>query len=84
MRRRTWFYTLPAHWAPALINDDWTGYNEEERLTILNFIKEELSCLAVVDYYWKETSFVKYHDAYNYGVLACDCYVFECVDMTDE
>ena len=46
---RTWFYTLPQHWAPALINDDWTGIEDEEHLTILDFIKEELSGLAVFD-----------------------------------
>lgn len=77
---RTWFYTLPQHWAPALINDDWTGIEDEEHLTILDFIKEELSGLAVVDVS-EETNFIKYHDAYNYGVLASDCLVYECVEM---
>ena len=77
---RTWYYTLPDHWTSGLINDDWTGYDEEEHLTILNFIKEELIGMAIVDVS-QDTQFVKYHDAYNYGVPASNCLVFTCEEV---
>ena len=31
-------YRLPSHWAPALINDDWTGYDDDEIKTIQDLL----------------------------------------------
>ena len=32
-------YRLPSHWASALINDDWTGYDEDEIDTIQELLQ---------------------------------------------
>ena len=32
-------YELPAYWASALINNDWSGYDETEREEIKNWLK---------------------------------------------
>ena len=67
-------YTLPTHWASALINGDWSGLNEldEEALTRVMFNEGLPDCVDVLD----DSSFRKYHDAQPYGVLACDCSTF--------
>jgi hypothetical protein len=31
-------YKLPAYWASALINNDWSGYDKEEREEIKNWL----------------------------------------------
>ena len=66
---------LPAHWAAALINGDETGFDDEEQEAFDTF------CSTMESYYgsWfaidvsEDVSFVKNHDAAEYGVLACDC-----------
>lgn len=68
-------FTLPDHWASALINDDWTGIEDpEEEKCILQFLGDNpgLVCVDVRD----DSSFVKYHDAADYGVLASNCSIF--------
>lgn len=67
-------YTLPAHWAPALINDDHTGLSEEdeEKLMVIMF-NEGLDFATSCS---EEPKFLKYHDGEPYGVKACDCLVF--------
>ena len=43
---------LPSHWASALINDDWSGYSEQECETLQSFIANELNgldCIGVAD-----------------------------------
>lgn len=73
-------YILPAHWACVLINLDYTGFSDEDEAELDSFIDGEFNglfdtvCLADDS----ESEFVKYHDAHNYGVLACDClrYIF--------
>jgi hypothetical protein len=73
---QTTVYTLPAHWASVLINNDYTGVSDEDEQEIDNFIDGEFGeslfctvCITNED----EPSFCKYHDAQPYGVLACDC-----------
>lgn len=68
-------FILPDHWASALINDDWTSIDDkEEEKCILQFLADNpsLICIDVQD----DSSFVKYHDAADYGVLASDCSTF--------
>lgn len=76
---RTVTYTLPAHWASALINLDYTGVTDEDEQEISDFIDgefgESLFC-TVTTTNDNEPEFRKYHDAQPYGVLACDCIDF--------
>lgn len=75
----TFTYTLPAHWAPYLINGDESGLSVMEALQIEGFLAGEglfTNCLSCTD---EEGDFRTYHDATPYGVLACNClaYTFE-------
>jgi len=66
-------YTLPAHWATALINDDTSHFEYEDKKPFQKFCAYMLSehgnnwpldCS-------EETEFMTYHDARRFGVLAC-------------
>lgn len=79
MKLATKLFTLPQHWACALINDDRSGLSDEEETALDAFIDEMIKgygkCWAIDCS--EETSFSPWHDAQPYGVLACDC-----VDVT--
>ena len=64
-------YWLPAHWASALVNGDFTGLDEDDEEALMRVIAGEQlpDPIACGD----EPEFRKYHDAQPYGVLACDC-----------
>jgi hypothetical protein len=72
-------YTLPAHWAGILINNDYSSVSIEEEHELDKFIDgefgEALFCTVSVagD---SESFFCKYHDAQPYGIPACDCLKF--------
>ena len=67
-------YTLPTHWASALINGDSSGLDEHDEEQMLRVIAgEDLPDPLSVS---EESEFRKYHDAQPYGVPACDCSVF--------
>lgn len=73
---KTHTYTLPTHWASAFINDDWSGITDDlEEEAMMQFLANEVRgyyCTGVSE----DSSFVKYHDAADYGVLASDCSEF--------
>lgn len=67
-------YKLPAHWAGALINGDFSGLEEQDEEQLMRVIAGEdlpdpIDCSD-------EPEFLKYHDAQPYGVLACNCLTF--------
>ena len=67
-------FELPAHWVSALFNSDSSGLSDLEERQLDDFesmmLKEYGSCHAVDCS--DEPYFLKYHDAYMFGVLACD------------
>jgi hypothetical protein len=64
-------YWLPAHWAPALVNGDFSGLEEDDEEQLMRVIAgEDLPDPVSVS---ESPEFRKYHDAEPYGVLACDC-----------
>jgi hypothetical protein len=67
-------YTLPVHWASYLRNSDPTGLEDDEQATVDRFV--ELENLGHCVEVGEDTSFVAYHDARLYGVLASDCAEF--------
>lgn len=66
-------YELPAFWASALINHDWTGLEDEDAEALLLWLEDVAPdyCIDVSD----EPFFTKWHDAQKYA-LACDCLVY--------
>lgn len=60
---KTEVYTLPEHWAPALINGDFSGLSDSEEQEIKEFCEGKGSCLNC-----SEESFFKWrNDANNLG-----------------
>lgn len=64
--------TVPDHWLSPLVNGDLTGLDDKEEKQFNAFCSEELSNGWHVASYENEGSFMKYHDAEPYGVLACN------------
>jgi len=66
-------YTLPAFWASALINGDYTGLSDEDEKALTAWLEAEKPgwCVTCSD----EEFFTRYHDA-SYFVLACNCLTF--------
>lgn len=71
---KTITYTLPEFWASALINDDATGLSDEEHEQLNEWLLAYAPgfCVSVSD----DREFTRWHDARDYGVLACDCLEF--------
>jgi hypothetical protein len=65
---------LPVHWACALINSDESGMDDEDIAALNAFVDDMVRnygschCVDVSE----ETGFSRWHDAAQYGVLACD------------
>ena len=71
---KTTSYLLPEHWACALINGDESGLDDCEQEALDSFVAymvEKHGACHCVDV-GEHCGFVKYHDAQEYGVLACD------------
>lgn len=64
--------TVPDHWLSALVNGDETGLDDDDSAKLAAFCRDELNGGWSVTSYEDEGSFMKYHDAQPYGVLACD------------
>lgn len=66
-------YILPAHWASALINDDYTGLDDDEQLALESWSTSGNwgYCVGVEG----EPEFTQWHDA-RPEVLPCDCLRF--------
>ncbi len=61
-------YTLPSHWASALINNNWSGLDEKEQGEVHYWLANN-NCPDFVEVS-EDTFFSKYNDA---DTLACDC-----------
>jgi hypothetical protein len=64
--------TIPEHWLSALVNGDETGLDDDDSAKLAAFCDGELDNGWSVTSYENEGSFMKYHDAQPYGVLACE------------
>jgi len=47
--KRTLTVTMPAYWASALINMDYSGLSTEERAELNNYLVNHDPCLSFVD-----------------------------------
>ncbi len=74
---------LPDHWASALINGDTSGMTDEDELALDLFTEHMVEmygqCHAMTcsDEHDEESpGFLTYHDARDFGVLACNCLAY--------
>lgn len=66
-------YVIPSHWICALVNDDFTGVDDNEEAIIRQFLLDlgERYLFTVPED--EDSYFTRCHDARGHGVLACDC-----------
>lgn len=81
-------FSLPAHWMPGLVNGDVTGLDDAEAAALQRFETDQHREFGHVIYDCADdTYFERWHDAAEYGVLACDCYdvtiMFEPADVME-
>lgn len=67
---------LPAHWASALINGDYTGTDDTEDEVIDEITRLFGACVDASDC----PEFCRFHDASSHGVLAGDCLTFTFIE----
>ena len=74
-------YMLPAHWASALVNNDFSGVDDTEAEQINAWLIEEKpgACLTCSG----EASFAWHHDAEYIGVLAGNCLLYTFTTLPD-
>ncbi len=67
-------YILPARWASAIVNNDWTGLDEEDTAVLRKWLDNNRpgSCLSCSE----SSFFMKTHDAMNESPFAADCLEF--------
>lgn len=66
---------LPCHWLPAIFNDDFDAMDEEDTVALCRWKRDtrrEFGDFIVADL-GEDEFFARYHDAADYGVLACMC-----------
>ena len=80
------FYSLhlPDFWGSSLVNNDYSGLELEDESKLNLFIEHWQDDLdfSVVDVpsdenAYIESHFMTYHDAKQFGVLACDCWEYK-------
>ena len=80
MRFESMEYTVPEHWICAIINGDESSFDyydhPEDYAAYEAFCEHEVRN-AIVEVTGDESHFATWHDATNYGVLACN--VFDCL-----
>lgn len=73
-------YDLPEHWASALINGDLSGYESDDlealRLFTEHMVSEYGQCWCLGCDHDDSGDFRRYHDATQFGVLACNVIPF--------
>ena len=68
---------LPAHWLPVFFNGDNSHLDDAEYAALCRWEADMLQEFGPLTYALPgaaEPHFARYHDAAEYGVLACDCY----------
>lgn len=69
-------FTLPAHWLVPIAYGDTSGLDDAEARAYSRWLYDTTNDLGepILGDVTEEASFVRYHDAAEYGVLACDCH----------
>ena len=67
---------LPTHWVPAIVNADLTGLDDAEADALDRWETDIIQHIGAfhIGEVSDEEYFARYHDAAEYGVLACMCY----------
>ena len=66
---------LPSHWACALINGDESGIDDDEQASLdafTDYMVKQYGRCDCLDVNCEGEDFMRYHDAADFGVLACN------------
>lgn len=71
--------SLPAHWLCPVLYGDTTGLDDKEERAFARWLDDIIrdvghGTLPMIGTINDNPYFARYHDAADYGVLACDCY----------
>ena len=71
--------SLPAHWLCAILYGDTDGFTNAETTAFDRWLADTIrdvghGTMPLVGTIDDSPYFARYHDAAEYGVLACDCY----------
>ena len=71
--------SIPAHWLCPILYGDTTGLDDAEDRAFGRWLTDMLAEFGEthIGTIKNESHFARYHDAADYGVLACDCYDVE-------
>ena len=77
-------FKLPDFWGSALVNGDYSGLDDDDEKSLQSlteYWKDDLD-FSVVDVPSDENAcieshFMIFHDAKDFGVLACDCWEYK-------
>lgn len=78
-RFETLTLSLPAHWIAPVLYGDLSPLDEVEAAAFSRWLDDTIEELGhgkvpMIGTIHDEAYFARYHDAAEYGVLACDCY----------
>ena len=76
--------SLPAHWIAPVLFGDLSPLDEAEACAFERWLKDTVEDVGhgkmpMIGWVNDQAYFARYHDAAEYGVLACDCYDVELV-----
>jgi hypothetical protein len=74
-------YNLPESWACAILNDDYTGFDDNEEEMIKDFFDCELKDNQYLVLHSEESEFMYYHDARDYGWGGDNCLEFMLMEV---
>ena len=79
--------SLPAHWLCPVLYGDTTGLDDAEDRAFTRWLADTVRDLGAfhVGTINPDPYFARYHDAAEYGVLACDCHDVDlmCADQRE-
>lgn len=76
--------SLPAHWIVPVLYGDLSPLDDTEAAAFTRWLNDTITDVGhgkmpMIGTIKDDTYFARYHDAAEYGVLACDCYDIEFV-----
>ena len=70
-------YVIPTHFLCAILNDDYTGLENNDEAIVKQFLKDLGPRYMFISLTDEDSYFTRCHDFREYGILAGDCMAVE-------
>jgi hypothetical protein len=70
-------YVIPSHFLCAIVNDDYTGLEDNEEAIVKQFLEDLGPRYMFISLTDEDSYFTRCHDFREYGILAGDCMAVE-------